>query len=281
MTRVMDSLEPTFPSGAGPSPFDAHRPDARAAVRARYREAARRVLAVESIHPEAATTTGHDQGQYLETGPAFGSGHYSTAELDRVPPGAARASLGCGSPTAEALLSSGQIVLDVGCGGGIDSILAAAAVAPGGLVIGIDLAAEMVELARRNAAAVLIPNAAFVVGLMENLPLKDQAANLVISNSAINLSTEKERTLAELFRVLAPGGRLHVIDVVADDSLSESDRTARMASTNATAGLLSFSEYRDALEAVGFRNLTLAPQHEVADRVTATLVAAERLLSVE
>lgn len=122
----------------------------------------------------------------------------------------------------------------------------------------------------------MIGNAIFVAGLMEELPLCDQVADVVIGNSVINLSTEKERTLSELFRALVPGGRLHVIDLVADDSLSPAARMARVIDTNATAGLFSVGEYDDALRSAGFTDARIARRHEVADSVMAALVTATR-----
>ncbi len=180
--------------------------DVRTEIRRRYAAAARVVLG--GLGPTWSSTPSPDPlSLFLEEGPRFGSCHYSAAELATIPAAAVRASLGCGSPTTGAPLAAGQIVLDIGCGGGIDSILAAKMVEPDGLVIGLDISAEMVELARRNAAAALTRNAFFVTGLMEELPIANQLTDVVIGNSAINLSTAKERTLSELFRVLAPGGR--------------------------------------------------------------------------
>lgn len=237
--------------------------DVRAEVRRRYAAAARMV-------------DEHAADQFLEEGPDFGSCHYSPHELARIPSAAVRASLGCGSPTVDAPLEAGQVVLDIGCGGGIDSILAAKAVEPNGLVVGLDIAVEMAELARRNAVEALIGNAIFITGLMEELPIPDRLVDVILGNSVINLSTEKERTLSELFRVLVSGGRLHVIDLVADDSLSVADRMDRVADTNSTAGLFSVSEYDHALRRVGFFDVGIAPRHEVADRVVAALVTATR-----
>ncbi len=249
--------------------------DVRAEIRRRYAAAARVVLG--GLGPTWSSTPSPDPlSLFLEEGPTFGSCHYSAAELATIPAAAVRASLGCGSPTTGAPLAAGQIVLDIGCGGGIDSILAAKMVEPDGLVIGLDISAEMVELARRNAAAALTRNAFFVTGLMEELPIANQLTDVVIGNSAINLSTAKERTLSELFRVLAPGGRLHIVDLVADDSLSPADRMARVVDTNATAGLFSVSEYDNALRNANFSEVSIAPHHEVADRVMAAQVTAIR-----
>jgi arsenite methyltransferase len=249
--------------------------DVRAEIGARYSAAAQTVL-LSSKWGCPQTCGAHTLDRYLESGPDFGPSLYSPRELALVPPSAARASLGCGSPTKDAHLRTRQIVLDVGCGGGIDSILAAIAVTSHGLVVGVDLSADMVMLARSNAAEAGTGNAHFITGLMEQLPVRDQLANVVISNSVINLSTEKERSLSELFRVLVPGGRLHVIDLVADDSLSPADRMERVTETNATAGLYSVSEYCSALTGAGFQHVGVAPRHEVADRVIAALVTATR-----
>jgi arsenite methyltransferase len=249
----------------------------RTQVRDRYTIAARRVLRRTAVDFEGRSgepRLGDDE--LLESGPEFGSVLYSAAELEQVPRPAVYASLGCGSPTADARLHPGQVVLDVGCGGGIDAILAAVAVLPTGRVIGVDLSAGMIELARRNAAEAGIRNACFVIGLMEELSLRSMTVDVVISNAAIHLSTDKERSLRQLFRVLAPAGRLHVIDIVADDTLSFAERQERSASTNTTAGVLSVSEYRKAMETVGFRDVVVMPAHFVADRMSASLVTATR-----
>ncbi len=248
----------------------------RTSIEDRYTRAARTIMrSVETEEDGRLGTIGADD-TLLEAGPNFGSARYAASELGRLPRLAVRASLGCGSPTADAPLERGQVVVDVGCGGAIDAILAAGAVAPTGRVIGIDLSTAMIELAQRNAAQAGASHLVFAVGLMENLPLRSETVDIVISNAAIHLTIDKERAIAELFRVLRPGGRLHVLDIVADDSLSLAEHRERISSTNTTAGVLSISKYRWVLARAGFSGIVITPDHAVADRMTATLVTAVR-----
>ena len=258
-------------------PYDEDPARTRAAIRDRYTRAAQKILRwTTTDFQEPSGAMGVDDDELLETGPDFGSALYSPRELAQLPRPAIRASLGCGSPTADAPLSPGQLVADVGCGGAIDTILAAAAVGPYGCVIGIDFSTAMIELAQRNARAADAANAVFAVGLMERLPLSPRSVDVVISNAALHLSVDKEGALAELFRVLRPGGRLHAVDIVADDSLSLAERRARVSVTNTTAGVLATSEYRRSLTWLGFVDVRVRRGHAVADRVTAARVTAVR-----
>ena len=231
----------------------------RASIRERYTLAARKVLHWTEAPNLRSDTLGLDD-ELLETGSEFGSSLYSARDLNLLPRPAVSASLGCGSPTKDAPLMEGDAVLDVGCGGGIDVILAAAAVGIRGRVFGLDLSGAMIELARQNSRASGNSIASFVVGQMEDLPLRAATIDLVISNAAIHLSVDKPRAFAELFRVLTPSGRLHVIDIVAADSLSVFERGERVCSTNTTAGILSLAEYGTALEVAGFAGRRPAPK---------------------
>jgi arsenite methyltransferase len=209
-------------------------------------------------------------------GPVFGPGLYTAGELEPLPAAAVAASLGCGNPTAVADLRPGETVLDLGSGGGIDVLLAARRVAPGGTAYGLDMTDEMLALARRNAAEAGISNATFVKGEIEAIPLPDASVDVVISNCVINLSTDKPRVFAEIARVLRPGGRLGVSDVVADDNLSPADRASRGSFVGCTAGALSFGEYAAALSAAGMDGIRLTPTHATGDGLYGAIIAATR-----
>src|SRR5665647_1887740 len=170
----------------------------------------------------------------------------------QVPQAAMLASLGCGNPLVVADLLPGERVLDLGSGGGIDVLLSARRVGPTGFAYGVDMTAEMLQLARQNAAATGATNVEFLEGRIEAVPLPDASVDVVISNCVINLSTDKPAVLAEMFRVLVPGGRLGITDVVAEDRLSAADRAALGDYAGCTAGALSRTEYFDGLAAAGF-----------------------------
>ena len=208
--------------------------------------------------------------------PVFGPGLYTPNELKPLPADAVAASLGCGNPTAVADLRPGETVLDLGSGGGIDVLLAARRVAPGGTAYGLDMTDEMLTLARRNAAEAGIENARFVKGEIEAIPLPDASVDVVISNCVINLSTEKPRVFAEIARVLRPGGRLGVSDIVADDDLSPADRAERGSFAGCVAGALSFGEYAAGLADAGLAEIRLTPTHTVGDGLYGAIVAAVR-----
>ena len=204
----------------------------------------------------------------------FGPGLYPPSELGPLPIGAVAASLGCGNPTAVADLRPGQTVLDLGSGGGIDVLLAARRVAPGGMAYGLDMTDEMLTLARRNAAEASVDNARFVKGEIEAIPLPGASVDVVISNCVINLSTEKSLVFAEIARVLRPGGRLGVSDVVADDDLSPADRAERGDFAGCSAGALSFGEYAAGLAEAGLAEIRVTPTHAVGDGLYGAIVAA-------
>ena len=199
---------------------------------------------------------------------------YSVDELSSLPEGASAASLGCGNPTAVAELRAGETVLDLGSGGGIDVILSARRVGPTGFVFGVDMTDEMLTLARHNAAEAGADNVEFLEGLIESVPLDDGSIDVVISNCVINLSVDKPAVFAEMFRVLRPGGRVGITDIVADDSLTAEQRAERGSWVGCIAGALSYSEYRSGLEAAGFGDITLTPTHEAAEGLDSTIVRA-------
>jgi SAM-dependent methyltransferase len=180
---------------------------------------------------------------YAGVDESFGAALYTGGEQDEVPAQAMAASLGCGNPTAVADLHEGESVLDLGSGGGIDVLLSAKRVGPTGFAYGVDMTDEMLDLARANAAKAGASNVEFVKGTIEDVPLADASVDVVISNCVINLSVDKPAVLAEMFRVLKPGGRVGVSDVVAEDHLTESDRAERGSWFGCIAGALSRTEY--------------------------------------
>jgi arsenite methyltransferase len=206
--------------------------------------------------------------------PVIGPGLYALEELAPLPTGAVSASLGCGNPTAVADLHPGETVLDLGSGGGIDVFLAARRVAPGGVAYGLDMTDEMLTLARRNAAEAGVENARFLKGEIESIPLPGASIDVVISNCVINLSTEKPRVFAEIARVLRPGGRLGVSDIVADDDLTAADRAERGNFAGCVAGALSFGEYAAGLADAGLAEIRLNPTHAVGDGLYGAIVTA-------
>ena len=241
------------------------------AVRARYADVARAVLDRNPALPEAlAGCCGP-----TEIG-GYGEALYD--DLDRVglPDAALLASLGCGNPTAVAELREGEVVLDLGSGGGIDVLLSARRVGPTGFAYGIDMTDEMLELARRNAAEAGATNVEFRKGRIEAIPLADDSVDVVISNCVINLSTDKAAVLAEIARVLRPGGRMGVSDVVADDTLTPTERAARGSFAGCIAGALSFAEYRAGLDAVGLTDVAVTPTHAVEDGLYGAIVRATK-----
>ena len=204
----------------------------------------------------------------------FGSTLYDISQRAELPDAAVLASLGCGNPTAVAELRDGETVLDLGSGGGIDVILSARRVGPTGHAYGLDMTKEMLELARRNAAEAEIANVTFLQGLIEEIPLPDSSIDVVISNCVINLSTDKPSVLREIGRVLRPGGRIGISDVVAEDRLEAAQRAERGSYVGCIAGALSSSEYTEGLRAAGFDDISVVFTHEVADGMHGAIVKA-------
>ena len=204
----------------------------------------------------------------------FGTSLYTLEQRDELPNAAALASLGCGNPTAVAELKEGETVLDLGSGGGIDVILSAKRVGPTGLAYGLDMTDEMLALAGKNAADAGITNAVFLKGLIEQIPLPAESVDVVISNCVINLSIDKAEVLIEVARVLKPGGRFAVSDIVAEDRLTEEEQAERGTYVGCIAGALSKSEYEVGLEAVGFEEVSVEFTHEVTDGIHGAIVKA-------
>jgi len=207
---------------------------------------------------------------------SFGSSLYSADEQSELPQEAVLASLGCGNPLAVADLNEGERVLDLGSGGGIDVLLSARRVGPSGRAYGLDMTDEMLALARANAEKAGATNVEFVRGNIEAIPLPAAAVDVVISNCVINLSDDKPAVFREMFRVLAPGGRVGVSDVVAEDDLTPADRAERGSYVGCIAGALSRSEYLDGLAAAGFAEASVEFTHEAAPGMHGAIVRASK-----
>jgi SAM-dependent methyltransferase len=240
----------------------------RERVRARYAGAA------TAVTEGGVATCGDTCKAPGETG--TGSELYSAAEQGGVPDDAVAASLGCGNPLAVADLHEGETVLDLGSGGGIDVLLSARRVGPSGKAYGLDMTAEMLDLARANAAEAGAANVEFLHGHIEAIPLPDAAVDVIISNCVINLSGDKPAVFAESFRVLRPGGRFGVSDILAEDQLTPGERFERGRPAGCLAGVLSFTEYRDGLARAGFTGVTITRTHEVAPGLHSAIVRATR-----
>jgi SAM-dependent methyltransferase len=240
----------------------------RERVRARYAGAATTVM-TGGTPSCGEPCTGQDES-------GTGAGQYTGAEQAGVPVQAVTASLGCGNPVAVADLRDGDTVLDLGSGGGLDVLLSARRVGPTGKAYGLDMTDEMLEMARASAAEAGATNAEFLKGHIEAIPLPGQSVDVIISNCVINLSGDKDAVLAESFRVLRPGGRLGVSDLLAEDHLTHAERIERGRGVGAIAGALSFAEYRDGLARAGFTGITITATHQVADGLHSAIVRATR-----
>jgi arsenite methyltransferase len=241
----------------------------REAVRSRYAAAAGAATSRQraSCCSEGAVITEEQRD-------AFGAGLYESAERDALPDAARLASLGCGNPTAIAELHDGETVLDLGSGGGIDVLLSARRVAPTGRAIGLDMTDEMLELARRNQAEAGVENVEFLKGTIEEIPLPDDSVDVVISNCVINLSGDKGAVLRESARVLRPGGRFAVSDVVADPDMDETTRADMRQWTGCIAGALTRDEFEHELRVAGFADVEIVETHRVHDSAGSAIVRA-------
>jgi ubiquinone/menaquinone biosynthesis C-methylase UbiE len=241
----------------------------REEVRQRYAAAARSVT-----EGSQADCCGSGSCCSDSDGADFGEALYTAEQRDELPDAAALASLGCGNPTAVADLREGEVVLDLGSGGGIDVILSARRIGPTGIAYGLDMTDEMLALARRNADEAGARNAIFLKGVIEDVPLPAGSVDVVISNCVINLSTDKAAVLTELARVLKPDGRLGISDVVSEDRLSPEERAGRGSYVGCIAGALSKGEYEAGLEAAGFSDVSVEFTHQVADGMHGAIVKA-------
>jgi arsenite methyltransferase len=250
----------------------------RERVRARYAAAATKVTSGDCGCGQPADCGCGDGccGAATAEEPRFGAELYAALDRDQLPDTALLASLGCGNPTAVAELHEGETVLDLGSGGGIDVLLSAKRVGPTGKAYGLDMTEEMLALARRNAAKAGTTNVDFLKGQIEAIPLPAETVDVVISNCVVNLSTDKPAVFAETFRVLKPGGRIGITDVVAEDQLSPTDRAERGAWVGCIAGALSRSEYEAGLAAAGFTGVSVAYTHQVGDGLHSAIIRATR-----
>ncbi len=210
---------------------------------------------------------------------AFGSALYSADEQGELPAEAVAASLGCGNPTAVADLRAGERVLDLGSGGGIDVLLSARRVGPTGFAYGVDMTEEMLALARSNAAKAGATQVEFLKGTIEAIPLPDAAVDVVISNCVINLSPDKPAVLAEMFRVLTPGGRIGISDVVAEDHVTPAERAEQGSYVGCIAGALSQGEYLAGLADAGFTDAAVTFTHDAAPGLHGAIINATKPLT--
>lgn len=226
----------------------------REVVKEKYGQAALRV-----VSGQASACCGSSPSSCCSDGDPITSNLYDQLQKDELPEAAVLASLGCGNPTALAELKPGEVVLDLGSGGGIDVLLSAKRVAPGGKAYGLDMTDEMLALARDNQRKAGVANVEFLKGEIENIPLPDDSVDVIISNCVINLSADKDRVLREAFRVLRPGGRFAVSDVVTRGEIPEEIRKNVLLWVGCVAGALDEEEYRGKLAAAGFVNIGVEP----------------------
>ena len=243
----------------------------REEVRRRYAESAR---AVTEGKGGSGCGSGSCCAENESDAETFGEALYDADQRGALPEAATLASLGCGNPTAVAELREGETVLDLGSGGGIDVILSAKRVGPTGTAYGLDMTDEMLALAQQNAREAGVANVHFLKGVIEQIPLPPSSVDVVISNCVINLSVDKAAVLTEIARVLKPGGRIGISDVVAEDRLSPEERAERGSYVGCIAGALSKGEYEAGLEAAGLAQISVEFTHEVADGMHGAIVKA-------
>jgi SAM-dependent methyltransferase len=246
--------------------------DIREVVREKYAAAARAVAAQETTSCACGPTgTTDEQGAQV-----FGSALYDNVQADGATETAVAASLGCGVPTAVADLHQGETVLDLGSGAGADVLISAKRVGATGKAIGLDMTDEMLDLARANASEAGVENVEFVKGYIEDIPLPEASVDVVISNCVINLAADKHKVLAEAARVLRPGGRFAVSDVIADSGIDDATRADIAAYTGCIAGALTETEFRDALAAAGLGDVEIRETHRVHAQASSAIVRARK-----
>jgi arsenite methyltransferase len=258
----------------------------RDSVRERYAAAAKAAKAA-AAHQETACGCGAApaESSCCDTGAAttdstgvqvFGGALYKDGEVDGAPGTAVQASLGCGVPTAVADLHEGETVLDLGSGAGADVLISARRVGPSGKAIGLDMTDEMLGLARANAREAGVSNVEFVKGYIEELPLPEASVDVIISNCVINLSADKQRVIAEAARVLRPGGRFAVSDVIADEDMDEATRRDMAAWTGCIAGALTRRQFAQTLTAAGLGDVEIRETHRVHEHAASAIIRARK-----
>jgi arsenite methyltransferase len=255
----------------------------RESVRERYAAAAK--AAADSKSGSCGCGGGSPQAECCgsevaltdETGnQVFGSSLYAEGEAGGANEAAVEASLGCGVPTAVADLHQGETVLDLGSGAGADVLISARRVGPTGNAIGLDMTDEMLELARSNAREAGVENVEFLKGYLEDMPLEDESVDVVISNCVINLAADKEKVIREAARVLRPGGRFAVSDVIADEDMDEETRSDMQQWTGCVAGALTAREFAEVLGAGGFEEVDIRETHRVHEHAASAIIRARR-----
>jgi arsenite methyltransferase len=247
--------------------------DIREEVRERYAEAATKVLATGQP-AEDSSCCGDGCGCSAEA--SLGSVLYAGDQTSELPDAAVLASLGCGNPTAVAELRQGETVLDLGSGGGIDVLLSAKRVGSSGKVYGLDMTEEMLALALENKTKAGADNVEFLKGYIEAIPLPANTVDVIISNCVINLAADKSAVFAEMFRVLRPGGRIGISDIVAGNELTPGQRKERGSYVGCIAGALSFTEYEEQLGGAGFESISVTQTHDVADSMYSAIIKATK-----
>ncbi len=247
----------------------------REVVRQRYARAAREAGSGEAgCCSDEGSSCGCGSGSESEA--SFGPGVYSDTERESLPESAKSVSLGCGNPTAIADLAAGETVLDLGSGGGIDVLLSARRVGPSGKAYGVDMTDEMLELARASRDQAGLDNAEFLKGTIEAVPLADESVDVVISNCVVNLSGDKPAVFREAARVLRPGGRLAISDIVADLDMDDETRADMREWTGCIAGALTAGDFRRELAAAGFESIEIRETHRVHSHASSAIIRASR-----
>jgi arsenite methyltransferase len=245
--------------------------DVRERVRERYAAAATRATTTDPGAGCCAPSKNFDSGSEV-----FGAALYALSDHEQLPDTATLASLGCGNPTAVAELHEGETVLDLGSGGGIDVLLSAKRVGPSGRAHGLDMTDEMLALARDNAQKAGLENVEFHKGYIEEIPLPDASIDVVISNCVLNLSADKAQVLREVARVLRPGGRFAISDVIADENMDEATRADMQSYTGCIAGALTHQQFTGALADAGLTDVEIRETHRVHPQAASAIIRASK-----